>query len=225
MKDTFIAKWPVLAPKIYAEEYSKLPKCGVEATDLQSQLEAGTLNCQSDSLKTTDVAALIQSADIGSISQTIPDEIDLKDTFQKNIQTIERIRSTFKILNVLYFLSLVLMLLSLLLIIVSVYPDTRSLARKIGWPMLIICGPVVLLDIFSNQTIDFLKNFMTDATTIQVSALVNPIFNIINKTIVNATIEVPLILALGGVVLLIVSIFIPKNDPKIIPPGFDNKNI
>lgn len=225
MKDKFIAHWPVLAPKIYTEEYSKLPKCGANTTDLQTQPEAGTLNCQSDTLKTTDMAALIQSADIAGISRTIPDEIDMKETFQKNIQSIEKIRSTFKILNFLYILSLVLMLLSLVLIIVSVYPDTRSLARKIGWPMLIICGPIVLFDIFSGQTIDFLKNFMTDTTAIQVSALVNPVFNVINQKIVDATIKIPLIFALGGVLLLIVSIFIPKNDPRIVPPGFENKNI
>lgn len=223
VKSNFVAKWPILAPGIFAEEYQKLPVCDATVSSKEAFLSSQKITCKSNEISSSDFSEIIRNANISDFNNSIPDQITLQELINKKDSDLIKIKNflnyTFKIYNI----SLIILILSLMGIVVFTFPDYRSIFMKVGWSSFIITLPTVIITYFNSMGSSLMQTIIANPETNKVAAIFAPVIDTFSKNLFSAIIKIPLILCIIGLVLLILALFIPKMESKVLPPGFETK--
>jgi len=221
VKADFKKNWTNLAPQIFADEYQKLPLCQTNLTPEQ-YLASTQITCRNEQISKTQFAEIVKTADISSFEKSIPDKITLQDIVNKNTQDLVQLRSFINLVFNLYIISFIILFISLIGIVLFAYPDIRSMFSKVGWPTFILNLPTIILMYFSNKNADFLKSIISNQDSNKIATAFTPLLEALSQNLFQTLIKLPLILCFVGLLLLIVSFFLPKIEEKVVPPGFEN---
>lgn len=223
IKNNLNSKWPVLAPQIFSEEYQKLPACTTENVTKEGLLKSSQIKCQSNAISSGDFSEIIRLANLSAFNKSIPDRITLQDLLKQNSYNLNNIKNFLRFIFILYPVSLVFLIISLIGIVMFSWPDFRSILAKIGWSTFIITFPTFIILFFTDTGAKFLKALTEAPEANKLSAIFAPLISALSKNLITAIIKLPLILCIISICLLILVIFIPKIETKVIPSGFESK--
>lgn len=215
IKDKFTKKWPKLAPTVFSEQYNQLPSCS-------GQVNNDQITCKNADLNSADLAKVIGQTDTANFLQSIPDQITLAELFKES-QDLNRLKTTLQVVNIIYLISLILIVLSLIGIVTFSWPDYRGMMLSIGVSTFILTLPTVLLLYFGKSGGNLLQANLASNLTADTAAVFNPMIKSLTESLFNALIKLPFWFSLIGLLLLISGLFMPKMEEKVTPPGFENK--
>ena len=220
IKKSFIAGWSKTAPSIYTSTYGQLKICSSAIKALGQDGQTNPITCQASDLSAEKLSSIVSQSDPVQLVNSIPDSIYYKDLNPNNLSLLEKIKTGFKYNNTVYLASIVGSILMILLIIGLGFPDWRSILGHLGWPLILTAGPIYLTNLFGKQGISLLDSFWKFDESSLTGQIIKPILTSINQNISSTTMQITAILFFAGVVMLITSLFIPKFEPRVIPPGF-----
>lgn len=219
-KQTFTQKWPVLAPPIFRAEYEKLPACKEGENPLKQSDQIPVINCQSADVSATAIEESAKTANLDSFLKTVPDEWSMADLVSKNQSLLEKIRLVFNVLNLVFWLSLVLSILSVVGLVALGWPNWRAICGWSGWVLVIATGPIFILDLLSGKFVGMLQSLWGGQINQNIAPTVAVLAEDINRMAAQATIGLAATIFGLGVVLVILSFVLPKYEPRVVPPGF-----
>lgn len=219
-KSQFIANWQSLAPRIYLEQYLKLPVCPTIASPILNNNNQN-ITCQSADLSPSQLTTIIRASDPKVVLKTIPDELNLSMIEQN--KKFKLVQFVYRAINLLFWVCLGLLLVIGVLIAALNWPNPRTIFRSLGWPLALAAGPMFLIDFLALRSPKILGLVWA-----QPNSMLGPIFNSlaesINQSIAKSVINISLTFLLMGLILLVASIFMPSLEPNITPPVFKNKS-
>ncbi len=223
-KADFVAKWSTTAPQIYSESYDQLPACTTEQQEKFVQNNSLPIDCKHDDLTSSAISTIVANTNPTELSKNIPDQIKLDDFFNKNKTSFSQLQKDYSWLNLIFWASLLGLLGTALSLIALGTPDWRSIFRWIG--LSILLGTSLLTICFSLFYFDGLNIILSHFPGMNnlVSQFVYPIISGLVEIFTSSFTQTMGICFGIGLLLVIISFFIPEREPEIIPPGF-NKNI
>lgn len=222
IKSDFVSKWPQIAPQVFYEEYLQLPICPNVDFNKEAFLASTQITCQTSALTEANFKDMVSKADIVEFTNSIPDKITLQELLKEN-NGAERIKDSLKIFSGMLIISFFVLIIALAGIIFFTWPDYRSILNKIGWSTFLASLPAILTSLLANNGLKNLQILASSAETSKITALLSPTITVLNNNLLLTIVRLPIIICAVGIFLLILSLFIPKTEEKIIPPGFEVK--
>ncbi len=220
-KKSFQEKWPVIAPATFKTEYEKLPPCPEGEAPQKTEDGQMIINCKSSSLTAEAVGESARAADLSEFFKIVPDQFSLNTFATQNKAVLERIRLGFSVLNLVFWVSLVLSILSVAGLVALGWPNFRAIAGWLGWIFVIVSALPLSLEIFSRKIIALLEGAFTAKLDPALSQIILTLLDNLAGQTVRATILVVAAIFGLGVILVILSFVLPKYEQKITPPGFE----
>lgn len=219
-KENLKTQWPIVAPTVFRAEYDKLPAC--KDGDKPDKIigEEVVINCKSPDLSAESIEESAKNADLGPLLTLIPDQYSLGDLVKQNQPVFDRIRLAFNVVNIVFWLSLIISLLSAAGLIALGWPNWRAISGWVGWVILIAAAPFLILELFNQKMMQVVETLLSSRLDQNITQVVSVTLENFNQTLVQSTIGLTATLACISIVLIILSFVLPKYEPKVSPPGF-----
>lgn len=207
------------APDAVTTEYNKLPICNASQLNALRQCQTSG-NCDSASISlcrdpSIDPAAIIagmnQSNLASSFLQDIPNTLDLGSFFENHAYQIEKIRNAFKIIKLLYLLSLVFGILAVLIIFLLAGTKFRYSLSRVGWTIL-VPGFLLLAVSLIGRYSSLILNLINLPFDISLKQSLLPLIEAANKVIFTPAILISGLFFFVGLIMVIVSRFFPRAE-------------
>lgn len=218
-KDSFSQKWTNLAPGLYRTEYAKMRACKDGESSTQTTEQGIVINCQSGSVTAATLEASARAANLTEFLKLVPDQLSLNELTKNQVPKLDQARLGLNVLNLVFWISLILSLAGIASLVALGWPNARAICGWNGWIFIITAGPVLILDLLTKQINHLIQANLASKATADIIAIITPILNSMNQTIMRATIVVPAVITGLGLILVILSFSLPKYEPKIVPPG------
>lgn len=219
-KENFIREWATNAPALYRAGYDKLRACEPGEAAVKTEAETPVINCKSADVSAATLEESARKADLSEFVRAIPDDFRLDSS--QNLPVFEKMRLSYNVLNLIFWISLVASLLLVASFIGLGWPNFRSITGWLGWLFVVVSGPGLALATIAQTFINFfLKNLSSQAAD-EASQILAALSGTLARSINQATLIIPLAIFILGVILIILSFTLPKS--KVEPKPKINNN-
>ncbi|MFA6493347.1 MAG: hypothetical protein WCV58_04370 [Patescibacteria group bacterium] len=203
-------------PNILSQEMIKLPTCasGIEMSVSENN---GLPSCLPQGTTPTQIQQGTQgSSYTDEIMANIPDTYNLRDL--KNVdQKLANLKLIFKIINITYWVSIILSLIMIGLLVLLGRSWWPSILRWVGWGLLLPAGSILILNVFSKALPQIFTGQIANGLDPEIVKFINPMIEAINANSMQLSFIYGGILAGIGLVLIILSYALP-HPPEPKPP-------